>query len=104
MKPWQFFTALLLALACVGVGVASVLTTRSNIALQGKLQARQEVLNSGLLGERGRQLTSNILQDMARASATSEPIRKLLNKYGYNVSAPATETTPAGTTADGSGS
>ncbi|MDA1044230.1 MAG: hypothetical protein O3C57_03290 [Verrucomicrobia bacterium] len=97
MKPWQFFTVLLLAFACVGVSVASVLVARANSHLQAELQERQVRLNNGLLSQKGQQIASNILQEMAQYSVTNKPIRALLNKHGYNVEPNKATVTPPST-------
>ena len=65
--------------------MASVLTTRANLKLQDELQATQAQLSNGLLSQKGQQIASNILTEMARASLTNTPIRQILTKHGYNV-------------------
>lgn len=88
MKSWQFFTVLLLSIACVAVSVATVVVNRSNRELQTDIQARRAKLNSGVFSQQGQQITSNILQAMANESASDASIRQLLLKHGYNVQAP----------------
>ena len=98
MKPWQFFTVLLLAVLCVGSSLAAVLTTRSNIKIQEAIQARQAKLNSGVFSQKGQQIASNILQAMANASAEDASIRAILNKHGYTLKAPTDAATAAPST------
>ncbi|MFT5473953.1 MAG: hypothetical protein ACI9OU_000481 [Candidatus Promineifilaceae bacterium] len=88
MKPWQFFTVLLLAVLCVGSSIAAVLTTQSNIKIQQAIQARQAKLNSGVFSQKGQQIASNILQAMANASAEDASLRGILLKHGYTLKAP----------------
>ena len=87
MKAWQFFTVLLLAVLCLGLSVALVVTARANQQLQQDLQDRQTKLNSGILAPQAQQIANNVLQDMGRAAVSNEPMRALLVKYGYTVTA-----------------
>ena len=96
MKAWQFFTVLLLAFLCLGLSVALIFTARANQQLQQDLQDRQAKLNSGILAPQAQQIANNVLQDMGRAAVSNEPMRALLVKYGYTVSA-ATQATDVAT-------
>jgi hypothetical protein len=89
MKPASFVTALLLAIVCVVLSVALVITARTNQRLQAELQTKQQLLNSGILGAQGQQIGNSLLQDMASTAARSAGMRKLLQKHGYQVQAPA---------------
>lgn len=88
MKLWQYVTSVLLALACLGVSVALVFVSMANQKDQKALQVQQARLNDGVLGQRGQQIASSIIQDMAGVSTKNAKIRKLLVKHGYNVPEP----------------
>ena len=85
MKIWQMFTLLLLGIACLGLSIATVATSWANQRLQQELQAQQIQINSGILGQRGQQLSSSIMQDMGNVALTNENMRQLLAVHGYNV-------------------
>lgn len=87
MKAWQFFSVLLLAVLCLGLSVALVFTARANQQLQQDLQDRQVKLNNGILAPQAQQIANNVLQDMGRVAVSNEPMRALLVKYGYTVTA-----------------
>ena len=94
MKAWEYFAVLLMAVVCLGVSVALILTTQSNQELQQTLQARQTQIANGVLGPQAQQIASSILQDMGRSAVTNEPMRQLLAKHGYNVGGAATPAAP----------
>jgi hypothetical protein len=91
MKRWQFATALVLAMICLVLAVSVVCLAATNSALQYRLQIQQAQLNNGLLGQRGQQVTSLVVQEMVNASPRSSQIRAILIKYGYNVPASAAD-------------
>lgn len=90
MKPTSFIIVLLLGILCVVLSVALVFTARANQRLQAGVQAKQQLLNNGILGPQGQQIGNSLLQDMASASARSPGMRKLLEKHGYQVQQPET--------------
>ncbi len=85
MKSWQYKTAVILGSACLGLSIAIVVVSQSNMRIQGEIQGRQQQLNSGVLGSEAQQITGNILQDMGATAAKNEKMRTLLTKYGYSV-------------------
>jgi len=91
MKRWQFTTTLAISLICLVLGVSIVCLSATNSAMQYRLQMQQSQLNNGLLGQRGQQITSAIVQEMVNVSARSSQIRATLIKYGYNVPASAAD-------------
>lgn len=94
MKPWQFFTVLLLAVVCVGLSVATLVMSQSNGRLQTELQASQNKLNSGVFSAQGQQIAGNILQAIAAESTEDPLLRELLRKHGYNVNEPTAAEAP----------
>ena len=94
MKPGPYFVLLLLAVACVVLVVALILMGHTNQKLQVELQAQQQALNQGILGQQAQQISGGVLQDMASAAAGSPGIRQLLEKHGYRVS-PTHSATPS---------
>ena len=85
MKTGSYFIVLLLAVACVVLTVALILMARTNQQLQSQLQAQQQVLNQGVLGQQAQQISAGVLQDMANASVDNVGIRQLLEKHGYRL-------------------
>jgi len=85
MKPASFFVVLLLSVVCVVLSVSLVFIARANQKVQTGLQAKQQQLNSGILGPQGQQIGNSLLQDMANAAARSAGMRKLLEKHGYQL-------------------
>lgn len=88
MKRGYHFFLLLLAAACVVLTVVLILTAQANLRLQGRLQSQQQALSQGILGQQAQQISDGVLQDMAQAGLSNAAIRQLLEKHGYNVSAP----------------
>ena len=88
VKPFQYFVATLLGLACVGLSVSLILMASINQKAQGFLQERQQALNNGVLGPQGQQLSNKVLQDMARLAVYDPDMRKLLVRHGFQVPAP----------------
>lgn len=93
MKSGPYFVVLLLAVAGVVLTAALILMARTNQQLQVQLQAQQQTLNQGILGQQAQQISSGVLQDMANAAVDNAGIRKLLEQYGYHV-APAKSPAP----------
>jgi DNA-binding protein H-NS len=91
MKPGAYFILLLLAVACVGMTVALILVQHINQKLQVELQARQQMLNQGILGQQAQQISGGVIQDMATAAVKSRGIRVLLEKNGYRASPPRSD-------------
>jgi len=85
VKPAAYFIVLLLAVASLGLSIALWWVGRGNLDLQNRLQAQQQALNSGILGQQGQQISGNLLQDLAAAAATNASIRGLLDQHGYRV-------------------
>lgn len=101
MKPGLYFFVLLLAAANVILVIALCLVTRSNQQLQVRLQAQQQALSQGILGQQAQQISAGVLQDLAGAAVNNPAHRQLLEKYGYRVPAagqPAAPETPARST------
>jgi hypothetical protein len=95
MKAGPYFVLLLLAVACVGMTMALILVQHTNQKLQVDLQARQQVLNQGILGQQAQQISGGVLQDMATAAVKSRGIRVLLEKNGYRVPPPSAAKNPS---------
>lgn len=91
MRPGPYFIILLLAVACVILTAALMLIDHTNQNLQVQLQARQQALNQGILGQQAQQISGGVLQDLASAAIRSHDIHQLLEKYGYRVSAPRSQ-------------
>ena len=85
MKAGPYFVVLLAAVACVVLTVALILVERTNQQLQVRLQAQQQTLNQGILGQQAQQISGGVLQDLAAAADKDPAIRELLEKYGYRV-------------------
>ncbi len=85
MKPWQYITTMILALTCLGLAVSIVIVSSSRIRAQEEVNARQQQLNNGVLGQQGQQIQSGILQDMANSAAQNPKMRRLLTRHGYTV-------------------
>jgi hypothetical protein len=85
MKPGAYFILLLLAVACVGLTVALILIEHTNQKLQVQLQAQQQALNQGILGQQAQQISGGVIQELSTAAARSRGIRELLKKNGYRV-------------------
>jgi hypothetical protein len=90
MKRRQYGTVLALAWVCLALGVSILVLSGRNASLQRRLQAQQIQLNNGLMGQRGQQITAQILQEMIDATGRSPQIRQLLTKYGYSTPASST--------------
>ena len=88
MKPFAYFVATLLGLVSVVLSVTLIVMADINQKAQVRLQVRQQELNSGVLGQQGQQLSSRVLQEMARLAAYDPDMRKLLERHGYQVQAP----------------
>ena len=85
MKPGAYFVVLLLAVAGIVLTAALILVTHTNQQLQVKLQAQQQALNQGILGQQAQQISAGILQDLANAAVGNPALRQLLEKHGYRV-------------------
>lgn len=94
MKQWQYTATVVLGVLCVGLSVAIVIVSRTNMSLQTELQLRQQKLNRSVLGQEVRQITDSILKDMAAVANDNERMRLLLSKYGYTIK-PAAQPAPA---------
>ena len=88
MKPGTYFVVLLLAVACVVLTVALILVAHTNQQLQIKLQAQQQALNQGILGQQAQQISAGVLQDLSVAAVGNPALRVLLEKYGYRMPSP----------------
>ena len=69
----------------MALSVALILTATSNQRLQVQAQSQQQYLSTGLLGQQGRQIGVNVIQDMTALSETNSRIRDILTHYGYPV-------------------
>ena len=87
MKAASYFVLLLLGVACVGLTVALIAVASGTQRLQMQLQAQQQTLSGGIMGQQGQQISSSVLQDMANSAARNPRLRKLLDQYGYRVPA-----------------
>ncbi|MEI7899245.1 MAG: hypothetical protein WCK89_03265 [bacterium] len=85
MKSASYFVVLLLSVVCVVLSIALVFTAQANQRVQARVQAKQKLLNSGILGPQGQQIGNSLLQDMASTAARSAGIRRLLEKHGYQI-------------------
>ena len=89
MKAGRYFVVLLLAVVCVVLTVALILMEHTNQQLQVQLQAQQQALNQGILGQQAQQISGGVLQDLADSSVGNSRIRRLLEKHGYRVPSPS---------------
>ena len=87
MKSGQYFVVLLIAVACGVLTVAVIVMEFTNQQLQVKLQAQQQALNQGILGQQAQQISSGVIQDLTSAAVGNFEIRQLLEKHGYRVPA-----------------
>ena len=94
MKSGYYFVVLLLAVAGVVLTVALILAAHTNQQLQVQLQARQQALNQGILGQQAQQISTGVLQAMAGAAVGNPAIRQLLEKHGYRMP-PARDAAPS---------
>ncbi len=94
MKAGTYYAVLFMAILCVLLTVALVIMGYNNQQLQIKLQAQQQVLNQGVLGQQAQQISSALLQNMADVAADNLEIRQLMEKHGYRIT-PAKDTDPA---------
>lgn len=85
MKAGSYFFLLLLGVACIVLTVGLIAMAYTNQQLQAKLQAQQQALNQGVLGQQGQQISAGVLQDLSDASVDNSDIRQLLEKNGYRV-------------------
>jgi len=88
MKTFPYFVATLMGLVCLALSVALVVMAEINLRAQMRLQERQQVLNNGVLGQQGQQLSNRVLQEMARLATYDPDMRKLLDRHGYQMAAP----------------
>lgn len=98
MKPVAYFAVLLLAVVCVVLSVALVLMAQTNQGLQIKLQSQQQALSQGILGQQAQQISSGVIQDLAKAAGENREIRLLLEKHGYPL--PAAQSSGAASVPD----
>jgi len=87
MKTGSYFVVVLLSGVCVVLTVALILIANTNQGLQLKLQAQQQALNQGILGQQAQQISAGIMQDLYNVAGKNYAIRQLLEKHGYRVSA-----------------
>lgn len=80
MKPGRYFVVLFLAVTCVVLTAALILMAHNNQRLQVNLQARQQAINQGILGQQAQQISAGVLNDLANAAAGNPAIRQLLEK------------------------
>ena len=85
MKAGSYFFLLLLGAACILLTVGLIAMAYTNQQLQARLQAQQQALNQGVLGQQGQQISAGVLQDLSDASVDNSDIRQLLEKNGYRV-------------------
>lgn len=93
MKAGQYVTLLFLGTLCLVLSVTLVIVAENNRKLQAALEARQQNINSGILGPRGQEIGASLLRDMAEAAARNPGLRTLLEKHGYQLSLPAAAAT-----------
>jgi len=85
MKSGYYFVVLLLAVAVFVLTVALILMAHANQQFQVKLQAQQQALSQGILGQQAQQISAGVIQDMADAAGGNAGIRQLLEKHGYRL-------------------
>jgi hypothetical protein len=95
MKQWQSGVAWVLGAACLIAGGVNVWLADANQRMQLGLQEQRTRLERGILGPQGQQVGNNILQDLAAAAQRDEAVLGLLNRYGFQVQAPAAATNAA---------
>lgn len=74
-----------LGAVCFGLSVSVVGLFEYNAKRQNLLQVRQQELNQGFLGPNTQQITGQVLEELAAASRTQAPIRRILRLYGYTL-------------------
>jgi Na+-translocating ferredoxin:NAD+ oxidoreductase RnfG subunit len=84
MKRWQFVLLLIVGLACVCLGLVTIVFARENRKLQEALQTQQAAINKGSLSQ---QIGTNLLREMAATAQTDEKMRDLLQQNGFSLSA-----------------
>lgn len=72
------------SIACIVLTVTLIRTANNNQELQTKLQAQQQALNQGILGQQAQQISSGILRDLANIAGEDPEIRRLLDRHGYS--------------------
>ena len=87
MKAGSYFLVLLMGTACVILTVGLIVMAYANQQFQAKLQAQQQALNQGVLGQQGQQISAGVLQDLSDAAVDNPDIRQLLEKNGYRQAA-----------------
>lgn len=85
MRQGQYFLILLLSVVCTVLTVGLITMGQTNMRMQGKLQAQQQKLNQGILGQQAQQISGEVLKDMADVAAENGKMRRLLEKHGFQV-------------------
>ena len=85
MRQGQYFLILLLSVVCTVLTVGLITMGQINMRMQGKLQAQQQKLNQGILGQQAQQISGGVLKDMADAAASNSEMRRVLEKHGFRV-------------------
>ncbi len=95
MKRWEFITSLVLAALCAVVSVGTILSAQANRRVQAELNAQQMEINTGVLRQ---QIGTNLIRDMAVASANNDALKDLLSRHGFTVTVePAASPAPVDT-------
>ena len=84
MKRWQFVLLMTIGVACLCLGLVSIVFAHENRKLQEAVQAQQAIINKGSLSQ---QIGANLLREMATVAQTDEKMRQLLLASGYSPSA-----------------
>jgi hypothetical protein len=101
MSRFAYTSLLLAGVCCIALSGALILLSVENQRMQARVQSQQQLLGSGILGQQGRQIAVNVIQDMTAAAAGNDRIRELLAHYNYPVPeavAPAAPATPGAVT------
>jgi hypothetical protein len=99
MKPRGYFLAMLTGASSLALCLGLMVLAHVNESRQLALQARQQQLSRGVLGQEAQQISAQLLQDLAAASTRNPDILDVLTKHGYRVQPPAAAapSTPAAT-------
>ena len=84
MTRLQFVLTTILALICVGLSVAAIISARTNQKLQAEIQAQQIEINRGTQSQ---QIGSNLVRDIAVAATKNDKLKDLLARNGFTLTA-----------------
>jgi hypothetical protein len=101
VKGWQYVIAWVLGVACLALGVTTVVLARANQRLELAVQGQRVQIERGILGPQGQQLGNNVLQDLANSAVRDEGVRDLLARHGFQVKPAAAASSNATVVASG---